>query len=206
MITNKSKIPRLGIVAVVCCVSISGIASSALSRPYRLSDKAKNRVEFHSKATLESFSGKSKSITAEFDVEPAKLSSTKGKVTVDLRSLDTGIDLRNKHMRDNHLHTDSFPNAIFQVDSLLMNEGVPSATDSVTIHGEMTIHGISRPMSAQGVITGRTGSEATGALRIQSEFPLKVTDFGVPRPEFLFLKLAEEVKIVVDLTLEPEVE
>jgi len=206
MVTYKSNIPRLGIVAVVCCVSISGIASTALSRPYRLSTKAKNRVEFHSKATLESFSGKSKSILAEFDVEPAKLSSTKGKVTVDLRTLDTGLELRNKHMRENHLHTDSFPNAIFELDSLVMLPSPNPGVDSVAIHGAMTIHGVSRPVSAVGVVTGRDRDGSTGPLRIESDFPLKITEFGIPRPEFLFLKLAEEVKIVVDLTLEPLVE
>lgn len=206
MVTPKFNISRLIIVAAVSCATVSGFASMAESRPYRLSTKAKNRVEFHSKATLESFTGKSKSIVAKFEVEPTKLSSTTGTVTVDLRSLDTGIDLRNKHMRENHLHTDSFPNAIFRVDSLVMTDTQRSATDTVTIHGAMTIHGVSRPMSALGLITEPTGSEASGALRIHSEFPLRITDFGIPRPEFLFLKLAEEVKIVVDLTLEPSVE
>lgn len=167
--------------------------------PYTLDSKAKNRVEFHSKATLESFSGKAKGITAVFDIDPTTLHSTKGRVTVDLRSLDTGIDLRNKHMRENHLHTDSFPNAVFELDSVAGAGTSAIAPTIVTIHGAMTIHGTTRVVSAPATITG-LGSDA---VRVQAEFPLKITEYGVPRPEFLFLKLAEEVRIIVDLTLTP---
>lgn len=167
--------------------------------PYSLDSKAKNRVEFHSKATLESFNGKAKSIAGEFDINPTDLHSTKGNVTVDLRSLDTGIDLRNKHMRENHLHTDSFPNAVFELDSVAgegASVGVPA---SITLHGKMTIHGTTKGISTPATITGLGSNE----IRVQAEFPLKITEYGVPRPEFLFLKLAEEVRIVVDLTLSP---
>jgi polyisoprenoid-binding protein YceI len=177
-----------------------GIAASAA--PYGLDAKAKNRVEFHSKATLESFSGKAKGIRAEFDVDPVALHSTKGKVTVDLRTLDTGIDLRNKHMRENHLHTDSFPNAVFELDSVAgTGTSTPNAPEVLVLHGSMTIHGITKEISTPATITG-LGSDA---IRVQAEFPLKITEYGVPRPEFLFLKLAEEVRIVVDLTLSPTV-
>ncbi|MBK9304990.1 MAG: YceI family protein [bacterium] len=33
---------------------------------------------------------------------------------VDLAALDTGIGLRNRHMRENHLETDRFPQAVFR--------------------------------------------------------------------------------------------
>jgi polyisoprenoid-binding protein YceI len=184
-------------------VILVAFTTDATARAYRLSDKAKNCVEFHSKATLESFSGKAKSIVADFDIDPARLAATKGTVTVDLRTLDTGLELRNKHMRENHLLTDSFPNAVFELDSLTAHPGPFSGADAVTLYGRMTIHGVTHAVSANGVVTGRSGSESTGPLRIESTFPLKITEFGIPRPEFLFLKLAEEVKIVVDLTLEP---
>lgn len=200
---RSSMVLRLGMIAFSGLPLLS--TANAHARSYQLNPKAKNRVEFHSKATLESFSGKAKSITAEFDVEPENLAATRGKVTVDLRSLDTGIDMRNKHMRENHLHTDSFPSAIFNVDSLRMLSSPRTGTDSVAVYGVMTIRGVSQATAARGVVTTQPGS-GEGARRFEAEFPLKITDFGIPRPEFLFLKLAEEVKIVVDLTLSPTAE
>lgn len=197
VVSTKSAL-RLALLATVFLL-LGSVAINAA--PYSLDAKAKNRIEFHSKATLESFSGKAKGITAVFDIDPAALRSTKGQVTVDLRSLDTGIDLRNKHMRENHLHTDSFPNAVFELDSVAGAGTSAVAPTVVTIHGSMTIHGTTKDISTPATITG-LGSDA---VRVQAKFPLKITEYGVPRPEFLFLKLAEEVRIVVDLTLIPSV-
>ncbi|HWO58099.1 MAG TPA: YceI family protein [bacterium] len=187
-----------GLLTAVAVLGVWAAGSATQAAPYVLDPAAKNRVEFHSKATLESFSGKAKTFTAEFEVDPAQLRRTRGKVTVDLRTLDTGIDLRNKHMRENHLHTDSFPNAVYAIDS------VATAADGATVttvYGRMTIHGQTRAMTVPASVA-ETG-DGTG-YRLQSEFPLKITDFGIPRPEFLFLKLAEEVRIVVDLVIVPQ--
>jgi polyisoprenoid-binding protein YceI len=183
-------------VAVVLLFSLRGHAAS-----YRLDSKTKNRVEFQSKARLESFSGKAKAITADFEIDTTDLDATTGTVTVDLRSLDTGIELRNRHMRDNHLHTDSFPNAVFVIDSIRSRTATAEGAE-VMAHGTMTIHGTSRPISAAGTVQSVSGA----GMRIQTEFPLVITAYGIPRPEFLFLKLAEEVKIVVDLTIVPVAE
>jgi polyisoprenoid-binding protein YceI len=175
-------------------------SASAFAASYVLDAKAKNRVEFHSKATLESFSGKAKSITAELDVDPEKPMAARGKVTVDLRTLDTGIDLRNKHMRENHLHTDSFPSAVFTLDSISGNgELSADGPTPLAIHGQMTIHGVTKSVTTPATLS----AAGTRGMRIQTEFPLKITEYGIPRPEFLFLKLAEEVRIIVDLTLSP---
>lgn len=183
-------------VSALLLTSTNGIAAT-----YRLDKSAKNRAEFQSKATLESFSGKAKQITAEFELDPTNLAATKGTVTVDLRSLDTGIDLRNKHMRENHLHTDSFPSAVFVLDSVRGQTVLaPTGSTPLSVHGTMTIHGTKLGISVPGTVAA---TAKPGTVRLQTEFPLKITDFGIPRPEFLFLKLAEEVKIIVDLTLEP---
>lgn len=204
MSSYKCRLTAKFVASIGCVGFMLAVAVQADARPYQLSAKAKNRVEFHSKATLESFSGKAKSISAEFEIDPAKITSARGKVIVDLRTLDTGIGLRNKHMCENHLQTDSFPNAVFILDSLVKYSVPFSGADAVTVHGVMTIHGVSRAVSARGVVSSLFDTDKR--LRIESEFPLKITDFGIPRPEFLFLKLAEEVKIVVDLTLEPVAE
>lgn len=197
---------RLGLSFLIAAGLMTWPLSRSIAEPYTLSADFKNRVEFQSKATLESFNGKAKGITAEFEVDPANLSRSRGTVTVDLRSLDTGIEMRNKHMRNNHLQTDSFPNAVFALDSVSGSHSMtPSGPTSITVHGTMTIHGVSRLLSAPATLLPVAG-KAEGAVRLQTEFPLKMTDYGIPRPEFLFLKLAEEVKIVVDLTVVPQSE
>jgi chromosome condensin MukBEF complex kleisin-like MukF subunit len=41
------------------------------------------------------------------------------------------------------------------------------------------------------------------ALRLSTEFPIRLPDYAIPRLELLFLKLSEEIKIVIDLTVAP---
>lgn len=199
----KSLVPTsLSIGLSIWAVSL-GFCDVTVAADYILSPHAKHKIEFHSKATLESFGGKAKSISAKFQIEPANVTRSRGTVTVDLRSLDTGIELRNKHMRENHLHTDTFPEATFVLDSVAGIAVLDSVGQSeVTIHGTMTLHGVTNAVSVPAILS--PGPEKiAGAMRLRTEFPLKMTDYGIPRPEFLFLKLAEEVRIVVDLTVVP---
>lgn len=199
----KSRTPiTLSIGLPIWAMSL-GFCDVSVAADYILSPQAKHKIEFHSKATLESFSGKAKAISAQFQIDPANVSRSRGTVTVDLRSLDTGIGLRNQHMRENHLHTDTFPEAIFVLDSVTGIAVLDSVGRSdVTVHGTMSLHGVTNPVSVPAILS--PGSEKiAGAIRLQTEFPLKMTDYGIPRPEFLFLKLAEEVRIVVDLTVVP---
>ena len=75
-------------------------------------------------------------VTGELKEDKGKLS---GKFEVDLRSLDTGLDLRNEHMRDKYLETDKFPNAVFELD--------PLEIGSKTFTGLMTLHGRSKKIT-----------------------------------------------------------
>lgn len=205
------KIVMIGLrLATAACVVV-GLAQVNLAHAeatkYRLDESAKNRAEFHSDATLESFDGKAKSIKAEFTVDSDDITRTTGTVTIDLRQLDTGIKLRNKHMCENHLQCDSFPNAVFTVDSVTLADGsgpsLGAGSRKVGVKGSMAIHGQTRTVSVIGTVGAAIVGGNSPALRLQAVFPLKLADYGIPRPEFLFLKLSEEVKITVDLTIVP---
>ena len=71
-------------------------------------------VKFTSKAAMESFDGKTRMISGRVTLDPAALGdSLVIAMDVDMTTLDTGIALRNRHMRENHLHTEQFPTATF---------------------------------------------------------------------------------------------
>ena len=62
---------------------------------------------------------------------------------MDLASIDTGIGLRNRHMRDNYLEVEKYPYASFKG---AIGAVQPSADGGgrVTASGTFTIHGVSR--------------------------------------------------------------
>lgn len=60
-------------------------------------------VNFLSKASLNEFNGESDKLNGLIDLSQNLLD-----FYVDLNTLDTGIGLRNKHMRDNYLETEDY--------------------------------------------------------------------------------------------------
>ncbi len=163
-------------------------------------------VTFHSKAPLESFEGVTNQIFGSIQVNLDSLAGASAVIKVDMQALDTGINLRNKHMRDNHLHTADYPFAEF---SLKRIEGAGNLKEGEAVEfngiGDFTLHGVTReisvPLRVKFLTDGRdTPLETAGnALHIKGEFQVKLSDYEVPRPKFLVMKLNEVQRVTIEL-------
>jgi polyisoprenoid-binding protein YceI len=174
----------------------------------------KNVVEFTSDAPMEKIVGKTPDITGTLELNPDDLmSAAAGSFTVDLRTLDTGINMRNQHMRENHLETDKFPDAAFTLTRFISSDKtslVPGETAKVVAEGEFKIHGIGKSYQIPAKIyyaksdkstEGRLGGSKGDLLSVNAEFTVKLADHQIKRPELLFMKLAEEQKIEVSFAM-----
>ncbi|MCE9558716.1 MAG: YceI family protein, partial [Armatimonadetes bacterium] len=66
-----------------------------------------------SDAQFENFTGHTNKVSGAIQFDPAKGTGS-GTMTIDLSSIDTGIALRNEHMRSSGwLDTEKFPKAVF---------------------------------------------------------------------------------------------
>ena len=165
-------------------------------------DKAqKNLVKFTSNARIETFSG----ITDKIDgyviwpgdeLKPDSVpADNKLYFEVHLDGLDTGIGLRNRHMREEYLETDKYPLARYtgkvgKVDSSQSN------AYQVTTSGKLSIHGVDRPVTITGLV-----SKQGDHFRVQSDFDVKLTDYSIKVPSMMFLKLNEIIRIVLDFNV-----
>lgn len=160
-----------------------------------------NKVVFHSKATIESFEGKTKQIEGRLVLDPANLGDTVSvHLEVDLASLDTGIGKRNKHMRENHLETAKYPKAVFDGVSVHGPAGValePGKTTALDLEGTFTLHGVSRRLRIRAEVTYDPKADG-GRIAFHTTFPVALADYAISRPEFLFLKLSETQEVRVD--------
>lgn len=158
-------------------------------------------VIFASDAKLEFIEGKTNSIVGLITFDPANTQGpASGRLRVDAATLKTGIELRDEHMRERHLHTAQFPFIEFVLKSV---SGLPpqlaaATTDSFRISGDFTVHGKTLPISAPATVLLMPGSDSTSqSLLVTASFEIKLDDYGVPRPKMLLLKLAETIKIYV---------
>lgn len=177
-------------------IVLSAVAASFAGEMYTIvQGGSHNLVTFTSEAPLEAIVGKTNIVTG-FVMLPDETTNGSAEVHVDLTSLDTGMSLRNKHMRENHLETDKYPEAVFKLTSLLIPGGelADGQKVAVSVSGTLLLHGVSREISPIAWLTV-SGDDLT----IEAKFSVSLKDYNITRPEFLVMKLADEQRIEVKL-------
>lgn len=159
-----------------------------------------SRVAFTSSAPLETISGTSSSLRGSLSVNPASLSSASGRIEVPVRSLRTGLDLRDEHLHgDGWLDAGRYPNAVFELDSV---EGatalVPNQEARVTVVGRFTLHGQTRTVRAETRVKLVTG-DGPDSLRIRSRFNVSLPDYGVSVPALVRAKVSDTITVNITL-------
>lgn len=170
------------------------ITCSLTAAEYHVDKSRKNLVKFVSDAKIETFDGTTDKIDGYFYWDGNDLLSKSALyLEVDLRTIDTGIGLRNRHMRENYLETDKYPMAAFK-GKLIRADQQQGGSYDVTVQGEMTIHGVTKPLTVKGTLTPSDG----GDYRIKTRFELKLPDYNIPVPQMMFLKISEVMKMELD--------
>ena len=164
---------------------------------FQVKPGAPNQVVFTSKATAETFQGKTDRLSGRITLDPTQVSdSVTVYMEVDLASLNTGLGKRDQHMRENHLETKKYPKAIFQGATLRSeNDGklVAGTPAKFDIEGAFTLHGVTRRMRA----TVEVLLQNDRTLQFKTEFPVALAAHKIERPKFLFLKLADVQQVAV---------
>lgn len=131
-------------------------------------------------------------------VEGKKLS---GELSLNLNSLNTGIDLRDEHMKEKYLKTKETPTAILKIDD---TELVSSYEETKKLEGKnfkakLTLNKITKELG------GEWKSQLAGNTNIvTANFSIKLSDFGIEIPEYAGITVADEVKIESTVALIPQ--
>ncbi|RPH66376.1 MAG: YceI family protein [Myxococcaceae bacterium] len=113
---------------------------------------------------------------------------------VPLAGLDTGIGLRNRHMRG-YLDVTNFPDAELHVTRKGVALPSPGKTVESDTRGTFTLHGISRPCS----IHYRVEQGQPGEYRVHGTTRIDIRDFGIEVPAW-GVRVDPSVGIEVDFT------
>ncbi|MBI2811547.1 MAG: YceI family protein [Candidatus Melainabacteria bacterium] len=177
----------------------------------------RDSVSFNSNAPIEVIIGHTNKITGTVSVDDS-LDLSKQPISaqfdVDLASIDTGIALRNEHMRDNFLETKQFPKATFKLKSIA--SGATVLKDKQKVHleanGDFTLHGKTVQKKVPIDVTYFKMCPATEGkfkncdlIQITSTFPVAFKDHDIKRPEVVFQKLADTVFVTVSASAHKEV-
>lgn len=153
------------------------------------------KVSFHSKAIMENIDAYNSQGTFVIDTESKQV-----QMAVLIKAFQFEKALMQEHFNENYLESDEFPKSVFkgQVKNPdILDFSKTGEILACTIEGEITIHGISRPLKTTADFkVGPEGIEA------QSSFKVKVADFGIKIPSMVKDNIAKEVEVKIDLKLE----
>lgn len=118
-----------------------------------------------------------------------------GQVRVGLDSLDTGIGLRNTHLRETYLEVgrgEAFREAVLSAVELAEPLPAGGRDHETGFRGLLSLHGVERRVAGEARLARRDGR-----VRVEAEFPLSLAEFAIPPPRYLGVGVRDEVRISV---------
>lgn len=174
---------------------------------YQITAGGRQSVRFEARTNTEKYAGQTNQISGEVRVDPEHIATNPiAFFTVRTAGFSTGNGTRDSNMRRKHLSVDTFPFASFVLTALdlpttggmpVLIEGQPV---SGTLHGMLTIHGVTKPIVPSVTVT-RERDAATGrdSLHIVARFVVRLKDYSIPTPRILFLETKQEHPVIVDI-------
>jgi polyisoprenoid-binding protein YceI len=139
--------------------------------------------------------GKSKKpCQGKFDVDGDAIKVAE--LSLELNDLDTGIPLRNKHLRENYIHVEKFPSATLTVSEAkdLKAKMAGTSKDESDFNGTLTFHGKTAPV--------RAGKYSIKKNTVTATFDIDLGDHSVEKPSFMGVKVVDLVHLKVTFVLQ----
>lgn len=152
-------------------------------------------ISFYSDTPLEKIEGHNKSSNCVLDIATGK---------IEFGTLIKGFQfekaLMQEHFNENYMESNKFPKATFkgQIDNYAAINVTKNGKIPVKVSGDLTIHGVTKKVTTDAVLT-----VANGKIETSATFNILVADYGIVIPALVKDQIAKSVKINVAATLDP---
>lgn len=148
-----------------------------------------------------SFDAVTSALSGTLRGSPRGAGALDGELRVDLASVETGIGLRDEHLRANYLEIDrgpAFRHAV--LSGIALREPPPEGRGRrrTTFTGRLTLHGVERQVEGEATMERRDGP-----LRVEATLSLSLEAFDIPPPRYLGVGVRDEVRVTVTFEAAP---
>lgn len=147
-----------------------------------------------------SFEAKTATLTGTLTLTASHGAQLSGDLVVDLADLDTGIGLRNEHLRNTYLEVSkdtAFQRAV--LSDVKLGEIDPETFQGRTaFSGTFALHGVKKLVAGQAEIR-REGA----SVRVEATFPVTIADYGIAKPQYLGVGVKDQVQVKASLVAAP---
>jgi len=120
-----------------------------------------------------------------------------GKFIFNLDSFNTGIELRDAHMKEKYFETGKFKNAELELKPVALAQDPCKdeiKLEKAPFEGTLKLHGVEKPVKGEFDIKANKGEG-----QAQVHFTLNNSDFAIEIPVYLGIKVADKVENTVEL-------
>jgi polyisoprenoid-binding protein YceI len=201
--------------AMISGLVFAGAAQAATYVPAP-SEPGKSGLTFAINYTAGVHEGITSIVEGALDLDPAKLEIQGGEIGFPISALDSGNEKRNCHILES-LGLD-YTHSVYPKDHVCAAENrlPPDGPNSVVfprisftfrapakngnVSGVFSLHGVEKELTVPVTVT----AEAGGKIRVKSAFSIHLPDYGVIVKKFIFVTVADDARIAVDLLLQPK--
>ena len=182
------------LVSMLLALAFAGAASAAR---YEI-DANHTQVEFtYSHLGFSNITGRFGEVDGHFDFDPANPAASKIDVTLPMASLSTGVPKLDSHLASpDFFDAEKFPVATFKSNKVTVLD-----KDRLSVDGDLTIHGVTRPVVLAVSINklGDHPMRKTPAVGFDATTTIKRSEFGIDR---MVPAVSDAVRL--DITLEAQ--
>jgi len=186
----------------VAAIAVLTLGGTLLAAEFHVDTEADRIVKFVSDAPFEDFDGTTDRIDGYIIWDGDTLISNGAELAgadfyfeVELDGLDTGIGLRNRHMREKYLETHDYPYVSFAGSVV---HAIPSGNGGYSAEtvGTFDLHGVKRERTLE----VRIEPDSSGYL-VTSSFDVSLKDHDIEIPKLMFLKINEIIAVEISFAL-----
>lgn len=153
-------------------------------------------ISFYSSAPIEDIEAKTNKAVSAINPETGAIF-----VKVPVQSFQFEQSLMQEHFNSDYLESDKFPFAVFNGKITGLPQMLKDGTFPVTVAGQLTIHGVTKPYQGPGTVVVKGGQ-----LVAASTFKVHLADHQIKIPSILTKDIAEVVDIRVNASYQQQAE
>ena len=187
------------IFASAVALTIAAIAQAQSNAWKIVADERFSVATVENKTDIENWTGRTSKITGTINFDAATKTGS-GTIMVDGASIDTGVALRNEHMRSADWFNFDKDSMIKFVATSVRN----TSGNNYSVAGELTMKGITKRLTTTATLKITNASEVTKSMgfagnvaALSTKFKVKLSDYGVKHPAIGAGRVNDSVEITL---------
>ncbi|HEU4608029.1 MAG TPA: YceI family protein [Chitinophagaceae bacterium] len=152
-------------------------------------------IYFNCSGKMEKIEAINKSTTCVLDTKTGAL-----QMALLMRGFEFERALMQEHFNENYVESDRYPRAVFKgtITNLKDVNFSSPGEYKLVVQGNLTIHGVSKDIAAEGTAIVKQGS-----IALKSSFSLLLNDYNISIPSLVADKISNTVKMDINCLLQP---